>query len=171
MLNYGAQPDLLGSLTAAQLAIWAAQELRPEVPYNFAGFMAIDHDVDAEKLMAACESAATRFGSPCARLSLHDGEPVFMLDHSIPETLHCIDLRTESDPAAAARNWMDEDYRRPVDLIRDRLTNFVLLRIADGLSYFYLRTHHVLLDGFGTNSFLQHIADVYSGAPADYRRS
>ena len=166
MLNYGAQPDLLGSLTAAQLAIWAAQELRPEVPYNFAGFMAIDHDVDAEKLMAACESAATRFGSPCARLSLHDGEPVFMLDHSIPETLHCIDLRTESDPAAAARNWMDEDYRRPVDLIRDRLTNFVLLRIADGLSYFYLRTHHVLLDGFGTNSFLQHIADVYSGTPA-----
>ena len=166
MLNYGEQPDLLGSLTAAQLAIWAAQELRPEVPYNFAGFMAIDHDVDAEKLMAACESAATRFGSPCARLSLHDGEPVFMLDHSIPETLHCIDLRTESDPAAAARNWMDEDYRRPVDLIRDRLTNFVLLRIADGLSYFYLRTHHVLLDGFGTNSFLQHIADVYSGTPA-----
>jgi len=38
MLNYGTQPDMLGSLTAAQRSIWAAQQLRPEVPYNFAAF-------------------------------------------------------------------------------------------------------------------------------------
>ncbi|WP_406816722.1 amino acid adenylation domain-containing protein [Mycobacterium sp. M23085] len=164
MLNYGTQPDLLGSLTVAQRSIWAAQELRPEVPFNFAGFLAIDHDVHAEKLMAACESAATRFGSPCARVALVDGEPVFVLDHSLPQTLNTLDLRAEPDPVAAARAWMDEDYRRPVDLVGDRLTNFMLLRIADGLCYFYLRTHHVLLDGYGTNNFIRHIADVYSGA-------
>lgn len=69
MLNYGTQPDTLGPLTAAQRALWAAQQLRPEIPYNFAGYLAIDHDVDADKLMAACESAAARFGTPCARLS------------------------------------------------------------------------------------------------------
>ncbi|OBH51703.1 non-ribosomal peptide synthetase [Mycobacterium colombiense] len=166
MLNYGTQPDLLGPLTVAQRAIWAAQELRPEVPFNFAGFLAIDHDVDAEKLMAACESAATRFGSPCARVALVDGEPVFVLDHSLPQTLNTLDLRAEPDPVAAARAWMDEDYRRPVDLVGDRLTNFMLLRIADGLCYFYLRTHHVLLDGYGTNNFIRHIADAYSGAVA-----
>ena len=68
VLNYGAQPDMVGSLTAAQRSIWAAQQLRPEVPYNFAGFLAIDHDVDAERLLVACESAATRFGTPCVRL-------------------------------------------------------------------------------------------------------
>ncbi|ORA09993.1 amino acid adenylation domain-containing protein [Mycobacterium arosiense] len=166
MLNYGTQPDLLGPLTVAQRALWAAQELRPEVPINFAGFLAIDHDVDAEKLMAACESAATRFGSPCARVALVDGQPVFVLDHSLPRTLNTLDLRAEPDPVAAARAWMDEDYRRPVDLVRDRLTNFMLLRIADGLCYFYLRTHHVLLDGYGTNNFIRHVADVYSGADA-----
>ncbi|WP_419678089.1 amino acid adenylation domain-containing protein [Mycobacterium avium] len=99
-------------------------------------------------------------------MALVDGEPVFVLDHSIPQTLNTLDLRVEPDPVAAARSWMDEDYRRPVDLVRDRLTNFVLLRIADGLSYFYLRTHHVLLDGYGTNNFIRHIADVYSGVPA-----
>ncbi len=167
MLNYGAQPDVLGPLTAAQLSIWAAQQLRPEVPYNFAGFLAIDHYVDAERLMVACESAATRFGTPCARLSFIDGEPVYIVDRSVPHTLHCIDLRAETDPAAAARRWMGDDYRRPVDLLRDRLTNFALLRITDNLSYFYLRTHHVLLDGFGTNNFIRHVATVYSGAAAD----
>ncbi|GAB1816263.1 condensation domain-containing protein, partial [Mycobacterium sp. MUNTM1] len=166
MLNYGTQPDLLGPLTVAQRAIWAAQELRPEVPFNFAGFLELDHDVDAEKLMAACESAATRFGSPCARVALVDDEPVFVLDHSIPQTLNTLDLRAEPDPVAAARAWMDEDYRRPIDLVHDGLTNFMLMRIADGLSYFYLRTHHVLLDGYGTNNFIRHIADVYSGAAA-----
>src|ERR1700684_3737466 len=102
MLNYGTQPDVLGSLTAAQRSIWAAQQLLPEVPYNFAVFLAIDHDVDAERLMVACESAATRFGTPCARLSLADGEPVFIVDRSVSKKLRCVDLRAEDDPGAAA---------------------------------------------------------------------
>ncbi|MBO0884677.1 MAG: hypothetical protein J2P17_30960, partial [Mycobacterium sp.] len=167
MLNYGAQPDVLGSLTAAQRSIWAAQLLQPEVPYNFAGFLEVDHHVDAERLMVACESAATRFGTPCARLSLVDGEPVFIVDRSFPETLHCVDLRAEGDPVAAAYSWMNNDYRQPVDLFRDRLTNFALLRITENLSYFYLRTHHVLVDGYGTNNLLQHIAAIYSGEVPD----
>ncbi|WAC90406.1 amino acid adenylation domain-containing protein [Mycobacterium sp. Aquia_213] len=166
MLNYGQQQDTLGSLTPAQRSIWVAQELRPEVPYNFAGYVEINHDVDAEKLMAACESAATRFGTPCARLTLDASEPVFVLDHSVPQTLQCVDLRAESDAVAAARSWMDDDYRRPVDVVRDRLTNFVLLRITEALSYFYLRVHHVLFDGFGAYSFVRHVAEVYSGAAA-----
>ena len=59
---------------------------------------------------------------------------------------------------------MDEDYRQPVDLFHDRLTNFALLRITDNLSYFYLRTHHVLIDGYGANNLIRHVAAVYSGA-------
>ena len=166
MLNYGTQSDVLGPLTAAQRSIWVAQQLRPEVPYNFAGFVTIDHDVDAEKLMVACESMAARFGTPCARLSIEDGEPVFVVDRSFPETMPCIDLRAEHDAVAAARRWMDEEYRRPIDLLSERLTHFALLRIADDLSYFYMRTHHVLLDGYATNNLLRHIADVYSGSVA-----
>src|SRR5271168_1228360 len=168
MLNYGAQPDMLGSLTAAQRSIWAAQQLRPEVPYNFAAFLAIDHDVDAERLMVACEAAATRFGTPCARLSLADGEPVFIVDRSLlrTEIVRCIDLRAECDPVAAASSWMNNDYRRPMDLVRDRLTNFALLRITDNL-YFYLRTHHLLCDGYGAYNFIRHIAAVYSGSVPD----
>ncbi|WP_167355059.1 non-ribosomal peptide synthetase [Nocardia africana] len=165
MLNYGVQPEVLGPLTAAQRSIWAAQQLRPEVPYNVAVFLAIDHDVDAERLMIACESAATRFGTPCARLSLDDGEPVFLVDRSFPQTLRSIDLRAERDPVSAAHEWMDNDYRRPIDVARDRLTEFALLRITDDLSYFYLRTHHVLLDGYGADTLIRHVAAVYSGAP------
>ncbi|MDT7762256.1 MAG: hypothetical protein QOC63_1676, partial [Mycobacterium sp.] len=167
MLSYGTQADVLGSLTAAQRSIWAAQQLRPEVPYNFAVFFAIDHDVDAERLMVACESAATRFGTPCARLSLDDGEPVFIVDRSFPKKLRCIDLRAEDDPVAAARSWMNDDYRQPIDLVRDRLTNFALLRITDNLSYFYLRTHHVLVDGYGATNLIRHVAAVYSGSLPD----
>ncbi len=164
MLNYRTQPDILGSLTAAQRSIWAAQQLRPEVPYNFAVFLAIDHDVDAERLTVACQAAATRFGTPCARLSLADGEPVFIVDRSLPQTVRCIDLRGECDPVAAARSWMNNDYRQPIDLVRDHLTNLALLRITDNLSYFYLRTHHVLFDGYGADNFMRHIAAVYSGS-------
>ena len=132
MLNYGTQPDMLGSLTAAQRSIWAAQQLVPEVPFNIAGFMALDHHVDADRLTVACESAAARFGTPCARLSLANGEPVFVVERSLPQTLRCIDLRAEGDPVAAASSWMNNDYRQPIDLVRDRLTDLALLRISEG---------------------------------------
>ncbi|WP_231975921.1 condensation domain-containing protein, partial [Mycobacterium sp. E2462] len=164
MLDYGTQPDVLGPLTAAQRSIWAAQQLRPEVPYNFAAFLAIDHHVDAERLMRACEAAATRFGSPCTRVAVDGGEPVFMVDRSFPNTLHCRDFRGEDDPVTAARAWMNAEYRRPVDLGRDRLTEFALLRVADELCYFYLRTHHVVLDGFGANVLIRYVAAAYTAA-------
>ncbi|WP_244232537.1 condensation domain-containing protein, partial [Mycobacterium innocens] len=170
MLNYGTQPDMLGSLTAGQRSMWAIQQLRPEVPYNFAGFLAIDHDVDAERLTVACEAAAARFGTPCARLSLVDGEPVFIVDRLVPQTLRClrcIDLRAESDPVAAARSWMNNNSRKPIDLAGDQLTDFALLRITDNLSYFYLHAHHVLFDGYGANNFIRHIAAAYSGSAPD----
>ncbi len=167
MLNYGAQPDRLGALTAAQRSIWAAQQLQPEVPYNIAVFLAIDHDVDVERLMAACEATATRFGTPCARLAVDDGEPIFVVDRSFPQTMRCIDLRAERDPLAAASTWMKDDYRQPIDLVRDRLTEFALLRITENLSYFYLRTHHVLFDGYGANNLIRHVASVYSGSVPD----
>ncbi|WP_142283646.1 hypothetical protein, partial [Mycobacterium gordonae] len=58
MLNYRTQPDSLGSLTAGQRSMWAVQQLRPEVPYDIAGFLAIGHHVEVERLTVACESAA-----------------------------------------------------------------------------------------------------------------
>lgn len=170
MLNYGSQPDVLGSLTAGQRSMWAVQQLQPEVPYNFAGFLAIDHDVDVEGLLVACETAAARFGTQCARLSLVDGEPVFIVDRLLPQnlrSLRCIDLRAESDPVAAAHSWMNNDYHQPIDLAADPLTDLALLRITDNLSYFYLRAHHVLFDGYGANNFIRHIAAAYSGSVAD----
>ena len=61
---------------------------------------------------------------------------------------------------------MNNDYRQPIDLLRDRLTDLALLRITDNLSYFYVRTHHVLCDGYGANNLFRHIAAVYSGSVA-----
>src|SRR5258708_2665011 len=135
MLNYCTRPDTLGSLTAAQRSICAAQQFKHEIPYNIAAFLAIDHHVDDERLMVACEAAATWFGTPCARLSLDDGEPVFIVDRAFPETLHCVDLRGESDPVTAAGIWMNNDYRPPIDLVRDRRTEVALLRITDNPCY------------------------------------
>ncbi|MCQ4364598.1 condensation domain-containing protein, partial [Mycobacterium gordonae] len=170
MLNYRTQPDSLGSLTAGQRSMWAVQQLRPEVPYDIAGFLAIDHHVEVERLTVACESAAAHFGTQCARLSLVDGEPVFIVDRQLPQklqSLRCIDLRAEPDPVEAAHRWMNDNYHRPIDLFGDQLTDLALLRITDNLSYFYLRAHHVLFDGYGAYNFIRHIAAAYSGSVAD----
>ena len=61
---------------------------------------------------------------------------------------------------------MESEYRQPLDLAKDPLFVFVLLRLADHLSYFYLRSHHLVLDGYGAANAVRHIAAVYSGGLA-----
>nr|WP_166460488.1 condensation domain-containing protein [Mycobacterium paragordonae] len=82
----------------------------------------------------------------------------------------CIDLRAEPDPVEAAHRWMNDNYHRPIDLLGDQLTDLALLRITDNLSYFYLRAHHVLFDGYGAYNFIRHIAAAYSGSVGGHHR-
>ncbi|MFQ2845456.1 condensation domain-containing protein [Mycobacterium paragordonae] len=128
---------------------------------------------DVKRLVVACDAEASRFGTQCARLSLVDGEPVFIVDRQLPQklqSLRCIDLRAEPDPVEAAHRWMNDNYHRPIDLFGDQLTDLALLRITDNLSYFYLRAHHVLFDGYGAYNFIRHIAAAYSGSVGGHHR-
>ncbi|MBM4554454.1 hypothetical protein GS466_04940 [Rhodococcus hoagii] len=75
-----------------------------------------------------------------------------------------IDLRGEPDPEAAAHTWMRTDVTAPLDLLRDRLSVSVLLRIADDRWFWYTRAHHIALDGVGAATMLYRVADLYNAA-------
>src|ERR1700687_1945427 len=145
--------------------MWLAQQVQPDVPYTIALYLEIDHHVDVDRLSSACESAAAHFGLAFVRVDISNGDPVFVADTTLSQRVRCVDLRHSADPIGEAIRWMESDYRKPVDLANDRLTIFVLFRVADDLSYFYLRSHHLLTDGYGATNFIRHVAAGYS-APA-----
>ncbi|MFF0543426.1 non-ribosomal peptide synthase/polyketide synthase [Nocardia thailandica] len=159
-------------LTPAQLGVWYAQLLDPDVPINIAQYVDLTGDLDVTALQQAAATAAHSYGSPLVRLGENDGVPFQFVDHSIPveDELPLIDLREHDDPVAAAHEWMRADFGTPVDLLTDRLVGGAILRVGDRRWFWYLRGHHIVLDGYGAFANTQRIAELYTarvlGIPA-----
>ncbi|MDA3624741.1 amino acid adenylation domain-containing protein [Saccharopolyspora sp. WRP15-2] len=154
------------ALTAAQTAVWLAQELDPTNPlYRAAEAVEIDGPLDVELLEVALRQAVAETDAVRARFD-GDGrgrmwqtiEPV--LDWSLPQ----VDLRGAADPEAAAEEWMWAELGSPVDLRRSPLFSFAVLRTGQERFTVYVAMHHILMDGFGFALFIQRVAELYRAA-------
>ena len=134
----------------------------PEVSFAIALYLDIDHFVDSDRLSAACTSVVARYWGSHVRLDVIDGEPHWVADDEIRQHVECRDLRTLSNPVECAHAWMAEEYRSPIDTVVGELFKMTLLRVSDTRSFFYVRCHHALLDGYGAAIVLNDIAAAYT---------
>ncbi|MGW4094947.1 condensation domain-containing protein, partial [Nocardia sp. NPDC004750] len=159
-------PDLSGAfpLSPAQLGIWYAQHVDPQVPINIAQYVDLHGALDLEVLREALIRASNELGSGFLRIIERDGQPYQYIDYSIPDSdkVYYVDLRGEADPEAAAMAWMRAEYSRPLSLTEDRLMRIAGLQLADDRWFWYLRSHHIALDGFGAMTNLSRVAEHYT---------
>ncbi len=149
-------------LSPAQLGMWYAQHLDPEVPINIAQYVDVRGDLEPDALRRAQSEAALEFGSGFLRI-IEDGvEPRQVVDPNLSEPLDYLDFRGAADPEAAALAWMRADYSRPVDLVRDRLIHAAALQLDEQRWFWYSRIHHVALDGYGATTFMNRVAERYT---------
>ncbi|MFC8384149.1 non-ribosomal peptide synthase/polyketide synthase, partial [Nocardia sp. NPDC057272] len=157
-------------LSPAQLGIWYAQHVDPQVPINIAQYVDLRGHLDVAVLERASADAATDLESGWLRIVEVDGEPMQTIDPTQDATLIYVDLRGEADPEAAAAAWMRAEYSRPLDIVNDRLVQAAALQLSDDRWYWYARVHHIVLDGFGANNFVNRTAQLYTaevtGTPA-----
>ncbi|WP_446225543.1 non-ribosomal peptide synthase/polyketide synthase [Nocardia sp. IBHARD005] len=156
-------------LTPAQLGVWYAQLLDPDVPITIAQYVDIDGELDAAVLQQVTAEAAHAYGSPLVRIGEFDGVPHQYVDHTIAieQELPLIDLRHHDDPVAAAHEWMRAEFGAPIDLLTDRLVAGAVLRVGDARWFWYLRGHHIVLDGYGAFTNTQRIAELYTARMLD----
>ena len=142
-------------LSPAQLGIWFAQAVDPDVPINNVNYVDLRGPVDPDKVADAGIRIAEELGSIALRLKVVDGIPMQAVDPDSTMTLTTVDLRDEADPHAAAVEWMRRDYARPVN---PRAPNWLfftaMLRLEDERYYWYNRIHHITVDGFGAINVL-----------------
>jgi len=161
-------------LSAAQSEIWTAQERAPEDPqFNCAGFLDLRGPFSAELFARAVEIV----DGECEALRLLP-DPVHGDDRSgVPARLagpghirlETIDLTTTESAEAAALAWMEGDVATPLRLGVDKLARLALFTLAPDRHLFYLRYHHLLLDGYGQALYLRRLARVYSALAAGQR--
>jgi len=159
-------PDGAFPLSAAQRGMWFAQQALGDVPVTIAQYIEVDGDLDLDMLTAASVMAGKEFGSGYLRILDVDGMPYQMVDRSIDDTIRLRDFRGETDPAAAAMDWMRREYSAPVDLLNSRLVALWLLRLDEHRWFWFSRIHHVALDGYGAMAMITRIAEIYTAMAA-----
>ncbi|MCO5994849.1 non-ribosomal peptide synthetase [Actinoallomurus rhizosphaericola] len=150
-------------LSAAQRGVWYAQLLNPDVPVQVAQYVEIDGPVDPQVFAAAVRACAHEVEAVHVRLveTAGDGPPGQVLDVA-PVEVPLVDLSAEADPMTAARAWMRADAATPVDLIGERLFGNALLRLAADRHLWYLRCHHLAVDGYSGPLITRRLAEVYT---------
>ncbi|WP_282782436.1 non-ribosomal peptide synthetase, partial [Nocardia sp. CC201C] len=149
-------------LSPAQLGIWYAQHLDPQVPINIAQYVELRGELDIPLLEQAMVDGSLEVGSGFLRIVERDGEPMQMVDPTLDRTIYQIDLRDEADPEAAAQAWMRADYSRPLNIVEDRLIRTAMLRVGDDHYFWYARIHHIALDGLGAVTYMTRVAEIYT---------
>ncbi|MBB5918301.1 amino acid adenylation domain-containing protein [Nocardia transvalensis] len=154
-------------LSEAQLGMWRAQHIAPEVPLSVAQYVDIPGDLDIDVLDEAIDRCAADLQSVHLRIVEDDGEPSQSVATDIRIRTERVDLRAERDPRAAAMTWMERDAATPMDALRGPLFESALLRIADAHYLWYAKMHHIAIDGYGAMLVVSRIVEWYNAQVDD----
>ncbi|MCR8642843.1 amino acid adenylation domain-containing protein [Paenibacillus sp. N1-5-1-14] len=155
-------------LTGAQSGIWFAHQLEPHSPiFNTGEFIEIQGPIDPVKF----EAALRRTIDEAETLHLHFGEdehgPWQSSDAPRTWEMHRMDVSEEEDPLAAAKDWMHQDLKQPVELTKDPLFKEVLFKLAPDRYVWYQRIHHLIIDGYSFSLLAQRVAQVYTALSSE----
>ncbi|NYV76462.1 amino acid adenylation domain-containing protein, partial [Streptomyces sp. UH6] len=151
-------------LTAAQREIWLAeQSSRTPIPgYRVGECLEIHGPVDPELFEAALRRVVDEVDALHVTFADDGDGPRQILRESWDWAPVHLDLEAEPDPRAAAREWMERDLARPLDLGRDPLFGHALIRLSATEFLWYLNYHHVVLDAISASMVRQRVGEVYS---------
>ncbi|WP_081872873.1 non-ribosomal peptide synthetase [Nocardia otitidiscaviarum] len=149
-------------LSEAQIGIWNAQHIAPQVPLTVAQYVEIHGEFDALVLGRAMRLCAADLQSLRLRIVEVAGEPRQLVGPDSPVEVARHDFRSCADPRAAAMSWMRRDAAVPIPILGERLFETAALRVGDDEYLWYAKMHHIAIDGYGAMLLVARIAEHYS---------
>lgn len=154
-------------VSAAQQGVWIAQQLDPaNARYNCAGYLDIDGAIDVAILDAAVRQAVQE--TQALRVSFSEcGNELRQSIRDTPQhVLTAVDVSGEPHPAACAAAWMQRDLALPADFGGAPLFHQAIFKLAPRRYQFYLRYHHIVMDGFGQTRYWSRLGQIYTALAA-----
>ncbi|OUC86638.1 hypothetical protein CA984_38605, partial [Streptosporangium minutum] len=131
--------------------MWHAQRITPEDPIHIAQYIEISGPVDPVLFASAVRLAAREVDAIHVRI-VEGGQIVEEREPACP----FLDLGDER----TALEWMRAQLASPLG--EGSLLATALLRVADDRYLWYLRCHHVIMDGYSGPMIAQRLAEVYT---------
>ncbi|WP_446047066.1 condensation domain-containing protein, partial [Streptomyces olivaceus] len=151
-------------LTPAQESLWFAHQSRPlDAGFLIAEYVDIEGELDLTTLRRAVASVARE--TEALRTTITDtpdgGTAGQRVHDDMTLDVPLLDLSASANGEADAHRAMRQDLATPVDVTRGPVTALVLYRLSTSRHLLYLRTHHLVLDGYGAAAALGRIATTY----------
>ncbi|MCP4564753.1 MAG: condensation protein [Bosea sp.] len=156
-------------LTLPQLDFWEEFTFHPGEPIaTVAHCLDLYGVTDEPALVAAITQTIAESDALCVRFHVEEGRkvPRQSCDPQLRPVVQQINLRGSADPLQEARARMEADVAAPLDLRGAGLAATWLLRVGERRYLWYIRAHHIVLDGYGFTLIEQRCGQLYSQALA-----
>src|ERR1700712_133403 len=157
-------------LSAPQLGLWFAQELIGKVAANnIAELITINGLVDEGKFRDAVRVTILEAESLRVRIE-QVGEEIFQrLDPDRDPQVATIDVSGDPDAVTTIKDWVSLDLGRSVNFdAGDPLYTFALFKVSSEKYIWYLRSHHVVCDGYSGMLVARRVAEIYTAVMAGW---
>ncbi|MGW0885962.1 condensation domain-containing protein, partial [Streptomyces sp. NPDC002671] len=155
-------------LMAGQLAVWYAQQLAPDNRgFHVAEYLEIRGAAKSELLVEAARRRLHEAESLRLRIRVIDGTPWQYVHDGRDYPVHVVDLSDESDPRAAAEEWMHADLHQPMDLVGGPLSSQAVIKLGENLHLWYTKVHQLAMDGMGGAVLAARGAEIYTAVLQD----
>ncbi|MDL4770581.1 amino acid adenylation domain-containing protein [Actinomadura xylanilytica] len=147
-------------LTGAQAGVWYAQRLDPSSPaYNTGEYVEIHGPVDPALFERALRLAVAEIDA--LNVTIGDGpDGPWQAVEPGAWPLHRLEVGAAPAPRAAAEEWMRGDLARPVPPGSGPLFTQALITAGPERSFWYMRCHHVVMDGYGFAQVARRVAET-----------
>ena len=124
-----------------QEAIWLESRLHvDQAIFNIGSFLCLNGIPDKQILETAILNVLDH--NDAFHLTIDEETPNF----SKPQKIQISYLHF--DDQQKARNWMEIEHKKPINLDDDRLFEIQLIQFSDQGLYLFLKYHHIMIDGW-----------------------
>ncbi|MFE6690608.1 amino acid adenylation domain-containing protein [Streptomyces sp. NPDC057743] len=151
-------------LTMSQQGVWYGQQLDPQSPkYNIGECIEIQGPLDEALFVTSLEKVSNGCDSLNIEL-IEQGDDIRQrVGRALSGCPRVIDFSAEPDPAAAAERFMAADMATAGTPAPPHHA-FALLKLSPDHYYWYIRYHHIVMDGLGCSVLARKVAETYTAA-------
>ncbi|WSQ13144.1 amino acid adenylation domain-containing protein [Streptomyces sp. NBC_01231] len=155
-------------LSGAQEGLWFAGRLATHTAaYNTGEYVEIHGPVDTGLFEAALRRTVREADTFALRfVETPDGPRCVPVDDPDDWPLHRVDVSAEPDPQAAAEDWIRRALATATDLVSGALFSHALITLGPDRFIWFLRAHHIVLDGYSYKQVARRLADTYTALAA-----
>ncbi len=152
-------------LTSSQLDIFLDQQRVPDSGrYNIGGYFQIIGTLDAARLISAVSTVIQTESAFHLQLDLSTELPQQYLLPPEQPAIEWLDFyqatQNRQEACGKAQQWLEHNFAIPLNLHKS-LFQVAICKIAQDEHWLYLKTHHLIMDGWSYALFIKRVMDNY----------